>query len=156
MEKQTSKIKGGSNERRHFKFDHARFGVCFCSRSYWFSLNTSRADYLDVEDFVSRFYELCLNRPPDPAGLKGWTEALLDGSQTGSYVAYGFVFSEEFRNKNSIDEEYLQVLYEAFFNREPDQAGWDAWLTALNSGKNRRGVLSGFIYSEEFVSLCQR
>ena len=107
-----------------------------------------------VEDFVTRFYQLCLDRHPDPAGLKGWVNALINGSQTGSDVAHGFVFSSEFINKNTTNEDYLAVLYEAFFNRQPDSAGWQGWMDALTSGSNRENVLDGFIFAAEFIELC--
>ena len=107
-----------------------------------------------MEAFVTRFYQLCLLRDPDSAGLNGWVAALLDGSQTGSDVAYGFVFSPEFLNKNTANEEYLTVLYEAFFNRLPDLAGRQGWLDTLNSGTDRVDVLDGFIYAQEFANLC--
>ena len=107
-----------------------------------------------VEDFVTRFYELCLGRSPDFAGLNGWVNALLDQSKAGADVALGFVFSQEFLNQNTTNEEYLTVLYEAFFNRQPDQGGWDSWLSELNSGTSRADVLNGFIYAQEFKNLC--
>jgi len=84
-----------------------------------------------VEAFVTRFYELCLDRTPDSAGLKNWVDGLLDDSLSGSDVAYGFVFSTEFLNKNKTKEEYLQILYEAFFNRQPDEAGRQGWLDLI-------------------------
>ena len=108
----------------------------------------------EVKAFVTRFYQFCLSRDPDPAGLNGWVAALLDGSQTGSDVAYGFVFSKEFLEKNATDEEYLQVLYAAFFDRPPDHAGLQGWLDALATGNSRLDVLSGFIYAVEFANLC--
>ena len=74
-----------------------------------------------IENFVTRFYQLCLDRNPDQAGLDDWVVALLNRTQTGSSVAHGFVFSQEFTNKNTTTEEYLTVLYEAFFNRMPDE-----------------------------------
>jgi subtilisin-like proprotein convertase family protein len=110
----------------------------------------------EVEDFVTRFYVLCLGRSPDPVGLMGWVYALLDGSQTGSDVAYGFVFSTEFLNKNTTHEEFLWVLYEAFLDRPPDAAGFKTWLNALNSGADRKDVLNGFIFATEFEKLCDQ
>ena len=129
--------------------------VFFCTCAILgFVPNTSEADSSDVEDFVTRFYELCLGRPPDSAGLDGWVSALLDGTQTGSDVAYGFVFSEEFLSKNITDEEYLQVLYEAFFDRPPGSAGKQGWLDAMKNGASRKDLLNGFIYAQEFNNLC--
>ena len=106
-----------------------------------------------IEDFVTRFYQLFLDRDPDAAGLDGWVNALLDGTLTGSDVGNGFVFSAEFLNKNVTDEEYVQVLYEAFFNRQPDSAGLQGWLDALANGASRKDVLNGFIFATEFAEL---
>jgi uncharacterized repeat protein (TIGR01451 family) len=107
-----------------------------------------------VADFVTRFYKLCLSRDPDPPGLAGWVEALLNGSLTGSDVAFGFVFSPEFLNKKTNNEQYLQILYEAFFNRQPDPGGWQTWLEAFQNGATREHVLNGFVYAIEFANLC--
>jgi hypothetical protein len=109
----------------------------------------------EIAAFVSRFYRLCLGREPDKAGLNGWVSALLDATLTGSDVAYGFVFSNEFINKNTTNEEFLQVLYEAFFNRQPDPAGWQGWLDVMQNGAGREEVLKGFIYAKEFNELCR-
>ena len=131
----------------------------------FFILNSSPvlAARADVDDFVTRFYQQCLNREPDQSGLDGWVNALLDGSQAGADVAYGFIYSTEFLNKNTSNEDYLLVLYRAFFNREPDSGGWNGWLEALNSlqiaggeGETRTHVLDGFLYSTEFENLCNR
>ncbi len=82
-------------------------------------LRKHRREY--VEAFVTRFYQLCLDRNPDAAGLDGLTDNLLNQIQTGADVANGFIYSQEFINKNTADDEYLTILYKAFFNREPDQ-----------------------------------
>jgi hypothetical protein len=111
-------------------------------------------DLMPIGDFVTRFYNLCLSRNPDQVGLTGWVKDLADGTSTGADVAKGFVFSPEFRSKNTTDEQYLKILYEAFFNRQPDQAGMQAWLDAFAGGSSREDVLNGFIYSTEFANLC--
>jgi len=108
-----------------------------------------------VENFVTRFYQECLVRDPDAAGLDGWTNNLLNQIQTGADVANGFIYSQEFINKNTTNEEYLTILYKAFFDRSPDQAGWDVWIAELKGGKDRGYVLDGFLYSQEFIQLCE-
>ena len=112
--------------------------------------------YALTSQFVTRFYELCLSRTPDATGLKSWTDALLQGKQTGAQVAYGFVFSKEFQAKNISNEEYVKILYKAFFNREPDKVGKDSWIQILNSGMSRYYVLHGFTNSTEFSNLCSQ
>jgi hypothetical protein len=109
-----------------------------------------------VQDFVSRFYQQCLNREPDPAGLAGWSDALLEQRLTGADVARGFIFSPEFINKNISNEEFLTILYKAFFNRNPDPGGFNGWMAELSNGTDRSAILEGFLYSQEFIGLCQR
>ena len=108
-----------------------------------------------VEAFVTRFYQLCLDRDPDASGLEGWANNLLNQIQTGADVATGFIYSQEFISKNTTNEEYLTILYKAFFNRDPDQGGWDEWISELNGGKDRSYGLDGFLYSQEFINLCE-
>jgi LCP family protein required for cell wall assembly len=107
-----------------------------------------------VQAFVTRFYEQCLERQPDPGGLSEWVGSLLNGSKTGADVAEGFVFSEEFKSKNHSDGVFLTILYKAFFNREPDSYGYGTWLEKLAGGTSRKTVLDGFLKSKEFGQLC--
>ncbi len=107
----------------------------------------------DVSAFVTRFYQLCLSRDPDPSGLNGWTDYLLTGQKTGAEVAYGFIYSPEFISKNVSNHDFLIVMYRAFFDREPDPAGYNGWLNSLNSGRSRQFVLAGFVNSQEFKNL---
>ena len=87
-------------------------------------------------------------------GLDGWTNDLLDQIRTGADVAEGFINSKEFIEKNTTNSQYLEILYKAFFDRDPDQGGWDTWLAELNMGRDRGEVLNGFIYAQEFNNLC--
>jgi LCP family protein required for cell wall assembly len=107
-----------------------------------------------VEAFVSRFYQVCLDRQPDEAGLNKWVEDLLSGVKTGADVAKGFMFSKEFTDKNLDNASFLTIAYRAFFNREPDAAGYDVWLKKLNNGTSRQTVVDGFSQSQEFSQLC--
>lgn len=107
-----------------------------------------------IEDFVTRFYQLCLSREPDENGLNYWVSSLMDGTLTGADVAKGFIFSQEFGNLNPSDDQYLEILYEAFFNRQADAGGYTYWLDKLRADVDRGEVLDGFIYSQEFVNLC--
>ena len=111
-------------------------------------------EFLSITEFVSRFYQLCLDRDPDQNGLDDWTNSLLSGERTGADVAMGFIFSQEFTNRNVSNEDYLDILYRAFFDREPDTEGFNNWLDQLIATEDRAGVLNGFIYSQEFANLC--
>ena len=120
-----------------------------------FTRDSFAADRTAVEDFVTRFYQLCLDRNPDPVGLDGWVSSLLDGSLTGADVAKGFIFSQEFINQDTDDDQYLNTLYRAFFDRAPDAGGYNDWREQLKDGVDREVILDGFIYSQEFANLCE-
>ena len=107
-----------------------------------------------VGAFVTRFYQQCLGREPDAPGLEGWVNALITGTLCGADVANGFIFSQEFINRNTSNETFVTILYRAFFGREPDTNGYNGWVNYLYSGATRQDVLNGFIYSQEFNNLC--
>jgi len=108
----------------------------------------------DVNAFVTRFYATCLNRMPDAGGLASWVNGLLTGRVTGAQVANGFIFSEELLSQNLSDEKFLNVMYSAFFNRQPDTGGFLSWMGVLANGASRQYVLAGFVNSLEFNLLC--
>ena len=78
----------------------SRYSICLVFAILGVSLILSSPDAnasrSDVEAFVTRFYQQCLGRNPDALGLEGWVNALINGTLTGSDVAYGFIFSDEF------------------------------------------------------------
>ena len=78
----------------------------FCE-AYGVTAVTASSD--QVEDFVLRFYHSCLSREPDQDGFRVWVDSLRNGIITGSEVAQGFVFSQEFINRDLVDSEYVTL-----------------------------------------------
>lgn len=107
-----------------------------------------------VRSFVKRMYTVVLNRRADAVGLNEWTQRLMNGTANGAQLADGFISSDEFVNRNLSDEKYVKVLYRAFFNREPDEGGFNVWMNELAKGTSRREVMKGFVHSVEFSDLC--
>ncbi len=105
--------------------------------------------------FITHLYAECLGRNPDQPGLSWWTQLLLSRSMTAGEVARGFVFSEEFKRRNTTDEQFVSILYKALLGREPDSSGYNFWLNKIRSGWSRKQVLDGFLRSSEFASVCQ-
>lgn len=109
----------------------------------------------DTAGFVTRLYGVCLNRNPDPEGLNYWTQVLENETSTGCSVAAGFIFSEEFQNKDVTDDEYVEYMYNAFFGRGSDEPGKEYWVSQMNEGMSREKLFEGFANSAEFFSLCR-
>ncbi|MBO4636314.1 MAG: DUF4214 domain-containing protein [Clostridiales bacterium] len=105
-------------------------------------------------DFVERLYSVALGRSSDASGLNSWVEAISVRGETGGDVARGFLYSDEFINKNVSSEEFVRVLYRTFFNREPDASGLQGWVNALDEGQSKQDVIEGFINSNEWANLC--
>ena len=105
--------------------------------------------------FAERIYTYVLNREPDESGVKYWSDELYNFNRTGAEVAQGFIFSEEFINRKTNDQEFIKILYQTFFGREADTDGMNYWLGQLSSGAmDRTAVANGFIFSQEWANTC--
>ncbi len=115
--------------------------------------NLSEKDF-NIWQFVERFYSEVMGRNPDQTGMDTWVGVLKSGEYTGVQVAEGFIISDEFLNKDMTNEEYVRIMYRAFFNRDADAVGLETWTGALDSGWTKRAVFAGFANSNEFSALC--
>lgn len=130
------------------------FIVLLIVASLFLSSFTVYASTEDVGGFVTRLYDVCLHRAPDEKGYNDWVSALESKEKTGAQVAYGFVFSNEFRNKSLCDSCFLDNLYLCFFDRLADEEGKADWMAKLAAGATKGEVFNGFIGSQEFTNLC--
>ena len=69
-------------------------------------------------------------------------------------MARGFTGSREFIGRGLTDDDFLNVLYSAFFNRPADAGGFASWEAKLDAGMSRAAVVDGFIGSREFANLA--
>ena len=107
-----------------------------------------------VEGFVTRLYEICLERAPDQGGFNNWVNSLTSGRVSGSQAARGFLFSNEFQRRNLDNRTFVITLYRTMFGREADDAGLSAWTQSLNEGSSREQVFNGFVGSSEWSQIC--
>ena len=105
---------------------------------------------------MKRLYYYSFGREADEAGLQDWSNRLTSKEENGGQVVMGFLFSDEFLNKDCSNEEYVMTLYRVFLGREPDQDGKQYWLGKLNSGMSRLHVMNGFSGSDEFAAICDQ
>jgi Ca2+-binding RTX toxin-like protein len=109
----------------------------------------------DVAGQAYRIYRAAFDRAPDEAGLGFWI-AGMDRGATLLQVAEGFVRSREFSalyGTAPTNAEVVTRLYQNILHREPDGAGYDYWLDALDRKiVDLPTVLTQFSQSGENVS----
>ncbi|MDE7366431.1 MAG: DUF4214 domain-containing protein, partial [Lachnospiraceae bacterium] len=83
-----------------------------------------------------------------------WNQVLVSKEKSGAQVGYGFVFSQEYKNKHTSDEDYIEMLYQVFMDRPSDAGGKNYWLGMLDKGVSREYVYRGFAHSQEYTNIC--
>jgi hypothetical protein len=131
------------------------------------AFNLAPANPIDnTRFFVWQQYLDHLSRNPDSLGFDGWVQTI---EQCGGdpqciqnqrvVTAQGFIDSAEFRqNKPALqnpgtieyNQEFVRQCYLVYLRRNPDETGYNNWLSYLNSTGDERGVIFGFIYSTEY------
>ena len=101
-----------------------------------------------------RLYQAALGRAPDSPGLGYWVSELDRGLGDLTWAARNFLLSVEFNEifgdpweKN--DLEFLELLYQIAFDRQPDEPGLEYWLAELANGGSREMVVASFSESLE-------
>lgn len=107
-----------------------------------------------IRAFVERMYTVALGRASDQSGIDYWTIQLMTHQSDGAKLSEFFIMSDEFKSKNYSNQNYLNVLYRTFFNREADAEGSAYWISQMQAGKTRRSILAGFVNSAEFDAIC--
>lgn len=117
--------------------------------------------------FVRQMYLDVLGREPDSGGLTFYQNALnsCNGgtaclASTRIAIARGFLESPENRAQYpelnpaspGYNSNFVKHCYWNFLARQPDTAGFNFWMNALNSSGDYNGVVQGFITSPEFRS----
>lgn len=108
-----------------------------------------------ITEMVVRFYDFCLCRDPEQEGVEYWSQQLKNGATDGSSLGAGFVFSQEYMEKNTTNSAYLNMLYVVFMGREADEEGFRYWKSQMKNGMTREEVFKCFVESKEYTSLCE-
>ena len=107
------------------------------------------------EEFIERLYVVALARTSDPTGKAFWMDKVLNEGFSGGRCAIGFLIeAPEFLNRNLANDQFVDVLYKTFFDREADAAGKAFWIGHLTSDMTREQVVRGFVDSTEWCNLC--
>ena len=105
----------------------------------------------NVRQFIERLYDDALDRDGEVNGVDYWTKKIADGNGTPQTVAKSFFQSQEFKNRDLSNSEYVEALYETYLGRSSDPEGKQHWMTKLDSGAlTRDELLDRFGGSAEF------
>ncbi|HMO11847.1 MAG TPA: DUF4214 domain-containing protein, partial [Actinotalea sp.] len=103
-----------------------------------------------ISTVVTRFYRDTLNRTPDAAGLAGWVAAAKKGMPMAQIASAFYASPEYFATVGRGDDRtWVADLYHKLLLREPEQAGLDGWVRALQAGMRRDELAMGFYQSPE-------
>ena len=86
---------------------------------------TFASNAANAEKIVTSLYQDQLGRAPDPEGLKFWSESLAKGTPL-QQISQGINQSLEGQN---FDTQYITSLYRQNLARNPEQAGYQYWLS---------------------------
>jgi hypothetical protein len=103
---------------------------------------------LNNGQFVTLLYQNVLGRSPDTAGFD-FHVARLNGGTPRGVVMLGFSESTEFRIRSNNDG-IVSALYTSMLRRTPDAGGYDANVTALDTGTTPTTLVGGFIGQPEY------
>lgn len=108
----------------------------------------------NIEQFVTRLYNLCLSREPDTSGFNDWVDWLSTGKVDAAGTVSGFFNSQEMKNLSLSDDQYVEYCYMVLMDRTSDTDGKNNWINILDIGLSRQFVLKGFVESNEFSNIC--
>lgn len=98
--------------------------------------------------FISLVYRNVLGREADNAGLNYWLGELSRGMSRGDMMV-SFSESEEYK-RLSYNKLQVVMIYVGMLRRSPDQAGFDYWVSQLQSGGSVLNLIEGFLQSQEY------
>lgn len=155
MSRKTSANWKQSDKNKIFvRFTAVLLVVLITAGSVLFGKKDSILAASQTEAFVQRLYKTSFGRDADSEGLNYWVTSLENGSRSGTEVSENFLLSEEMRQKNLSDSQFIDVLYISMMDRPSDPNGKEYWLFFLQNGCGRTGILRQFLLSPEFTQIC--
>jgi hypothetical protein len=109
---------------------------------------THSAEYFKTNVIVPAYRQF-LGRDADPGGIQYWTQQL-QGGLTDEQMQAGFIASPEFfKNAGGTDKLWIDALYQALLDRQPDANGENYWIGQLQGHQTRTEVANDFTGSPE-------
>lgn len=109
--------------------------------------------------FIAKMYTEALGRGPDQGGWSRYVEYFERngcGAEQLSRIGWQFYTSQEFAADYDDNEAKVLALYRGALNRDPDQEGFNHYVSLLNSGARWESVVSDLFSNAEFVNNVAR
>ncbi|MEN5108371.1 DUF4214 domain-containing protein [Pseudomonas sp. TWI672] len=97
---------------------------------------------------IGDLYQTLLGRDADETGSEAFQALLANGGSLAD-VAAAIAVSEEAQALDQSNGDFVRDLYSNALGREADDAGLDAWVSALFNGASRADVAKGIVGSAE-------
>lgn len=89
--------------------------------------------YNSVDDFVSKTYEIFLDRDvSDDVGVEYWSYLIRNHEKSLYDYMISILSGEEFLSREITDESFLEMIYTVLLNRAPSEEEKNYWLGKLN------------------------
>ncbi len=85
----------------------------------------------EIREFISDVYKKTFSRDPDEYGFNYWYNKLISQEYSVRNFLINILNEKEFIEKNLSNEDFVTSMYSIIVNRDPDQQGYDYWLTTL-------------------------
>lgn len=109
-----------------------------------------------ITNYIMHLYENVLGRKPSASEVEGWATLYNTGKITCGELASSFINSNEYKQKNVSDTEYIKMLYRVLLNYNANESGINYWQQSIND-LSREIVLSIFVnYIEDFHIVTSR
>lgn len=96
--------------------------------------------YSSIEDFVSKTYEVFLDRDTgDDVGIDYWSYLIRNHEKSLYDYMISFLSGGEFTSREVSDEEFLGMIYEILFNRDINDEEKKYWLDKLYAETKKSG-----------------
>lgn len=100
----------------------------------------ANTNYNSIEDFVSKTYEVFLDRDVnDDVGIDYWSYLVRNHEKSLYDYMTSFISGEEFNSREVSDEEFLSMIYKILFNRDINEDEKIYWIEKLSSETTKTG-----------------
>lgn len=100
-------------------------------------------------DFVLNMYEECLGRAPMAYEMRYWGH-----NMTGRQIAFDFLHSEEFFDRDLTEAEIINVYYNVFFGTDATQSEIEFWEDRITVD-DQTILFYGLINCPQFAEICE-